>query len=86
MSRGQICVATHYSIRYDNSDRFIEKINTDSSLINYVFFIKDRTPEYIVQQFIKEYIQVLPPSNIGSTILDIHTINWKNMFYLWKMF
>ena len=81
-----ICVATHYSIRYDNSDRFIEKINTDSSLINYVFFIKDRTPEYIVQQFIKEYIQVLPPSNIGSTILDIHTINWKNMFYLWKHF
>lgn len=83
-----ICVAAHYSIRYQSADRFIEQINTDQALLTYSFFIKDRTPTAIVQQFIEEYIQVLPinSSNVVSVIPEIHTINWKNMFYLWKHF
>jgi len=83
-----ICVAAHYSIRYESADRFIEKVNTDQSLLNYSFFIKDRSPLLIVQQFIQEYIQVLPTvQNLKPpTNTEIHTINWKNMFYLWKHF
>jgi len=83
-----ICVAAHYSIRYQSADRFIEQVNTDRSLLTYSFFIKDRTPTAIVQQFIEEYIQILPveSSVVVSEIPEIHTINWKNMFYLWKQF
>ena len=79
-----ICVASHYSIRYETADRFIEKINTDQTILNYSFFIKDRSPLLIVQQFIQEYIQVLPDQGVQSS--SFHTINWKNMFYLWKHF
>jgi hypothetical protein len=83
-----ICVASHYSIRYESADRFIEKVNTDQSLVNYSFFIKDRSPLLIVQQFIEEYIQVLPIIHNSKPPVnpEIHTINWKNMFYLWKHF
>ena len=83
-----ICVAAHYSIRYESADRFIEKVNTDQSLLTYSFFIKDRTPTLIIQQFIQEYIEVLPVETTVaiSSIPEIHIINWKNMFYLWKHF
>ena len=82
-----LCVSTHYSIRYESADKFLEKSNTDPSLLNYSFFIKDRSPELIVQQFIREYIQVLPEQDtISIQGSSFHTINWKNMFYLWKHF
>lgn len=79
-----ICVAAHYSIRYKNSDCFILSINNEIALNEYTFFLKEKTPNDIVQQFITEYIQILPETNLRP--IEIGTITWKNMFYLWKHF
>lgn len=79
-----ICVASHYSIRYENSDSFVlSTINNERELSSYTFFLKDKMPQDIVQQFIQEYLEIIPDERPNELV---GTINWKNMFYLWKHF
>jgi hypothetical protein len=75
-----ICVACHYSERYNNSDNYIFNICTDGEYTEKVGFILNQTQENIVELFVSKYIEILPmDENIGG-------ISWKNMQYLWKMF
>jgi hypothetical protein len=86
-----ICVASHYSIRYNSSDEYILSSSNDS-LIQYTCYLKEKTQENIVDIFLKEYITFIPPDiqstqNIStSQNMQGTQIPWKNMLYLWKHF
>jgi len=74
-----LCVASHYSIRYASSDEYMLSIN-DTELIDYTFFLKDKTQHTIVDAFTNEYITQAQEESSGSQI------PWKNMLYLWRHF
>jgi len=75
-----MCVAVHYSKRYDNSDYFIEnKVNED--LKKYVYYIKNNTSQNIVNDFCNKYIIETDPSQ--NTVAEME---WKNLHFLWKQF
>jgi hypothetical protein len=89
-----ICVACHYSNRYKNSDNVILNNTNDLDLINKVFYLKNNSPEIMIENFVSEYLQISvnhsktvwgsqhnPSSQIKSS-----QIIWKNMQYLWKHF
>lgn len=73
-----LCVAIHYSVRYDSADRFLLECNTDKQIEDNIWFLKNNSQEEIVDYFLHEYIR---PSNDNYS-----SIPWKTMFYLWKHF
>lgn len=75
-----LCVATHYSNRFQNSDNFIENHAEDDELKSYVFYIKNKNQIDIFTQFCSTYIEVNSPVN------DVSKIEWKNIHFLWKQF
>lgn len=75
-----LVVACHYSTRYESSDKYLNYYCNDSRLINYILFLKSRTPELIVRnEFISKYLQKCDPET-GKQL------SWKNMQYLWKLY
>ena len=77
-----ICVAVHYSKRFDNSDYFIEnKVNED--LKKYVYYIKNNTSLNIVNDFCHKYIIETDKS---KNTIDEMEMEWKNLHFLWKQF
>jgi glutamyl/glutaminyl-tRNA synthetase len=70
-----LCVATHYSKRYENSDKFIEN-KCDEELKNYVYYLKNSTPSSILEEFCNKYIIYTSDCNI----------EWKNLHFVWKQF
>ena len=70
------CVAAYYSQRYDNADEFLINHCKDESLINHVFYLKDKDEDQIIDIFYSQ--------NIEKS--DDCSISWKNMQYLWKHF
>lgn len=70
-----LCVANHYSKRYESADHFVEKCN-EPALSGHVLFLRDRTPEVLVSQFIEEAIH----SAQGTAM------NSKNMMFVWKKY
>jgi hypothetical protein len=73
-----LCVATHYSKRYENSDNFIENKSYEELKI-YTYYLKNTTPNRIVIDFSNKYIIESSSSN------DIK-IEWKNLHFLWKQY
>ena len=76
-----LCVACHYSIRFQNSDEFLCNSMNDE-LIRNVFYLKNNTPESMMNSFITEYLSM----ESNRTISSETQITWKNMQYLWKHF
>ena len=75
-----MCVAVHYSKRYDNSDYFIEnKVNED--LKKYVYYIKNNTSQNIMNDFCNKYI--IETDKSKNTMDEME---WKNLHFLWKQF
>ncbi len=72
-----LCVAAHYSKRYENSDHFIDN-KYDEELKNYVYYLKNTNPNNIVSEFCHKYI-------VDSTT-DGCKMEWKNLHFLWKQF
>ena len=66
-------VCCYYSNRFNTADEYLNKC-PDTTFTNYVLFLKNNTPEEIVEQFIESKIQKSEES----------TISQKNMLYLWK--
>lgn len=58
VSLDMLCVAAHYSIRYDSSDEYISKFNNEPTLETYAFFLRNTSQEQLVCRFIDEYLQV----------------------------
>jgi len=71
-----LCVATHYSNRYEDADYFIET-KADEELKNYSCYLKNITQPEIVNTFSNKYLQ---PVNNGTKI------GWKNIHFIWKQF
>ena len=72
-----ICVACHYSTRFDNSDEFVTQCQ-DAELSAHTFYLTCRTVGDIVGGFIS--------SHITTDKINATTISWKTMIYLWKHF
>ena len=73
-----IAVACHYSVRFGDSDGFLNKKCNPSSERSHIHFLKDNTPESIVSAFKSEMVS---DSHAGDS-----RISQKNMLYLWKSF
>ena len=76
-----LCVAAHYSDRYNNSDNFLV---TDSEETNkhYSLFFVNNSIEKIATDFIKQCLD-LSTTNTNS---NSNTLSWKNMHYIWKQY
>jgi len=70
-----LCVATHYSKRYENSDNFIEN-KSDEDLKSYTYYLKNSNPVTIVNEFCSKYI--IPTTDCK--------MEWKNLHFVWKQF
>jgi hypothetical protein len=89
-----LCVACHYSNRYQSSDNYLLKFSNEDALINSVMYLKNLTPESLVDMFINEYIRVTPAFGrlsvghelINEIVFKPTQITWKNMYYLWRHF
>lgn len=93
-----ICVATHYSTRYDSADNYASMCPD----LVHTFYLKNTTQDQLVDRFIKEYIhptQITANDNGGGIMSSsppvqsfmryaniTQFISWKNMQYLWKQF
>ena len=53
-----LCVSAHYSVRYGSSDDYITNSCNDSRLIHNVFYLRGRTHEDLVKQFITSYLRM----------------------------
>lgn len=62
-----LCVACHYSNRYNNSDDFIKIYNTDDKLSEYVFKVYNTNAESMIQEFTQEYCFVINNQNMVSS-------------------
>jgi hypothetical protein len=71
-----LCVAAHYSSRYENSDNFLN-MKTDEELTNYAFTLKNTSQNVIVNKFINECLE---------KTTDDYKIEWKNLHFVWKQF
>jgi hypothetical protein len=71
-----LCVASHYSNRYENSDKFLS-MKSDEELSNYAYTLKNITQNDIVNKFISECL---------DKTSDEHKIEWKNLHFVWKQF
>jgi hypothetical protein len=82
-----ICVATHYSQRYENADHYLNNINNNDLLKEYTLYLKNNGENSIIKQFCDNYIELLhhskedEPKNKSKT-----NITWKNMHYIWKLY
>lgn len=72
-----MCVAAHYSKRYESSDKFIEMI-TDEDLRKYVFQFKNNSPQNVVDNFCEE--------NVIKTDNDSDVFSWNEILFLWEQY
>jgi len=78
-----LCVACHYSMRYDNSDEYVYSCQ-DTALQSYVFYLKNLNIENLITIFINEYITFGNVDIINDE--KSSQVSWKNLQYLWKHF
>lgn len=78
-----LCVACHYSMRFNCSDSFLLHTN-DETLCESVFYLNRNDQNAIMDKFISEYLQKNPRQNEAKNMTS--QITWKNMQYLWKHF
>lgn len=71
-----LCVAAHYSKRYEDSDKFIDN-KSDEELKNYAYYLKHSNPNKIVHEFCSKYIVYTNKDN---------KMEWKNLHFVWKQF
>ena len=86
-----ICVACHYSSRYESSDDYLLKHSHDMDLTMSACYLKDKSQVDIVDRFITSYLDIHKSSVDVANVNIIDTqsirgtqITWKNMQYLWK--
>lgn len=77
-----ICVATHYSNRYENSDNYLNT-KADEELKNYSYYLKNIPQQEIISKFCTKCFQT---TNNDSTNNNTTKIEWKNVHFIWKQF
>jgi hypothetical protein len=71
-----LCVAAHYSKRYENSDKFIEN-NSEEELKTYTYYLKNKNSTAVVNEFCNKYIV--------ESVVD-YKMEWRNLHFVWKQF
>ncbi len=71
-----LCVAVHYSNRYQNSDNFLNTCSNEE-VPNFAYTLKNITQSNIINKFINECIEKTS---------DEYRIEWKNLYFVWKQF
>ena len=82
-----ICVATHYSNRYENSENYLNT-KADEELKNYSYYLKNIPQQEIISSFCSKCFQITNinvDSNVNSNI-NSNKIEWKNVHFIWKQF
>ena len=91
-----LCVACHYSLRYNSADEYLTSYCNDVSLPESVFYMKNMKLDALLDEFVSVVIDiddkngnpnmhVLPILNNPNHI-RVTQITWKNMQYLWKQY
>jgi hypothetical protein len=77
-----LCLAVHYSKRYENGDSFIMN-NSDEELKSYTYYLRYSYPNKIVNEFCDKYI-----IKVDDCFLDNNEckIEWKSLHFVWKQF
>jgi hypothetical protein len=70
-----LCVAAHYSKRYENAEKFIHT-NADDELKAYTYYFKNHSITQIVGEFCSKY---LVKTETGR-------LEWRNLHFVWKQF
>jgi len=82
-----LCVATHYSERYNNADSYLlnlQETKNENNIKTHVFYFVEKNLEIIVDDFISHSIE-----NVSLTSQENENendITWKNMHYIWKLY
>jgi len=81
-----LCIACHYSIRYNDADHFIKNCCSDSRLTEKTLYVANTDKDRLIDEFIginldKDESQIMQNKKNKNTL-----ITWKNMQYLWKQF
>jgi hypothetical protein len=71
-----ICVACHYSQRYNNSDNYLFT-KVEESIRNKILYLTNNNTETIINDFIYDCLE---EAN------DSYTLSWKNIHYIWKLY
>jgi hypothetical protein len=77
-----ICVATHYSNRYENSDNYLNT-TADEELKNYSYYLRNVPQHEIITKFCTKYFQTTSNDSINN---NTNKIEWKNVHFIWKQF
>ena len=72
-----LCVATHYSKRYENSEKFLEN-KCDEEFINFALYLKSNTQQQIIAKFGNTFLNKVDDKE--------SIIQWKNLHFIWKQF
>jgi hypothetical protein len=81
-----LCVACHYSLRYGSSDEFVKQYGNDATLLNSVFYLKNNSPNEIIQTFIDDYLTIDTTGKHLQNKQRVPQVTWRDMQYLWKYF
>jgi len=72
-----LCVACHYSKRYENSEKFLEN-KSDEELKKFALYLRCNKQEQILDKFCDNYLNKVDDFN--------STIQWKHLHFIWKQF
>ena len=72
-----LCVATHYSKRYESSEKFLES-KCDEEFINFALYLHSNTQQQIITKFCDTFL-----NKVDDKESKIH---WKNLHFIWKQF
>jgi hypothetical protein len=72
-----LCVACHYSKRYEDSEKFLEN-KSDEELKHFALYLFSNNQQKVVESFCENYLNSVDDKNA--------TIQWKNLHFIWKQF
>ena len=72
-----LCVATHYSKRYEDSEKFLEN-KSDEELKQFALYLRSNNQNKIIETFCESYLNKVDDNN--------SVIHWKNLHFIWKQF
>ena len=72
-----LCVATHYSKRYEDSEKFLEN-KSDEDLKKFALYLRSNNQQKIMETFCESFLNKVDDNN--------SVIHWKNLHFIWKQF
>ena len=84
-----LCVAAHYSDRYNNADHFLANLPKEDPIKKYIMFFSSNTIDKIVGNFISQCVEPVSTNNIftnANVNANTYNLSWNNMHYIWKLY